>query len=374
MWGTALPAKTTPAERRRGWGAALTALVVVSLGLLSVREHLDKAHVALVLLLVVLGGSAAGGRAVGITLAVLGFLVFDVWFLPPYNTLVVAEPLDWLVLVSFLATGLVAAQLLARAQREAERANARAEEVERLSAEARHADALREADRMKDALLASVSHDLRTPLTTIRGLAHVIADDGDDRAQAIESEVVRLDHLVRDLLDLSRLDAGGMPVDIALNTADDAMGAALQAVGADLPGCTIRAAIDPSEPLLVGSFDLSHTVRILANLLDNARKYAPSSTVVDFTVRRERNQLAFAVADRGPGVPEAERTAIFRPFHRSSHVAPDTPGTGLGLAIAQRLAEAQRGTLSYRPREGGGSVFTLRLPAADLGTDHSGSL
>lgn len=341
-----MPATPTRSDRQRLWAIALAALIAASAVLRILRDHLDKAHVALVLLLVVLGGSAAGGRALGITLAVLGFLVFDVWFLPPYNTLIVAEPVDWLVLVSFLVTGLVAAQLLARAQREAERANARAEEVQRLAETARHAEALREADRLKDALLASVSHDLRTPLTTIRGLAHVIAEAGDDRAHAIESEVIRLDRLVSDLLDLSRLDAGGMPLDIALNTADEAMGAALQAVGADLPGREVRASIDPAEPLLVGTFDLSHTVRILANLLDNALKYTPATSAVDFTVRRDGDELEFTVADRGPGVPEGDRDKIFRPFHRAAVVAPDTRGTGLGLAIALRLAEAQRGALS----------------------------
>lgn len=354
------------AARWRVWLSALVALAVVTLSLVTVREQLDKAHVALVLLLVVLVGSAAGGRILGVTLATLGFLAFNLWFLPPYNTLVVDDPLDWLVLVSFLVTGLVAAQLLARAQREADLANARAEEVQRLAEAARHADALQEADRMKDALLASVSHDLRTPLTTIRGLAHAIADGGDERAHAIESEAIRLDRLVSDLLDLSRLDAGAMPLDLGLNTADDAMGAAMQAVGADLVGRNVRAAIDPAEPLLVGTFDLALTVRILANLLENALKYAPPASPVDFTVRREGEALEFAVADRGTGIQAADVERIYRPFQRGATVGADTRGTGLGLAIARRLAEAQSGSLSHRPRDGGGTVFLLRLPAADL--------
>jgi two-component system, OmpR family, sensor histidine kinase KdpD len=157
-----------------------------------------------------------------------------------------------------------------------------------------------------------------------------------------------------------------MPLDVGLNTADDAMGAAMQAVGADLVGRKIRASIDPSEPLLIGSFDLAHTVRILANLLENAIKYGPPSAPVDFAVRRDGSELVFTVADRGPGIASGDGERIYQPFHRGAHVGSETRGTGLGLAIARRLAEAQRGTLSHHTREGGGTVFLLRLPAADL--------
>jgi len=497
----------------RPWVLGLLGLSAAVLALHAVRASLDKAHVVLVLLLVVLLGSAAGGRILGLVLAVGGFLAFDFWFLPPYNTFVVADPLDWLVLLTFLATGIVAAQLLARAQREAARANTRAQEVDRLASlgsetlsvaradeallaitrvmantlevskchlfpvrspegtvsegippgaqsdelatwvavnggtawtlmdgttrteapsgspanvpavagalyvpmrvrdrtvgvlyladdagivldptrqryldalahyaalglerlrltgEAEHAEALREADRLKDALMATVSHDLRTPLTTIRGLAHDIASEGDERAYVIEDEVIRLNALVTDLLDLSRLNAGGIPLTIAYNTADELMGAALQMVGGAAAQREIRASIDPADPLLVGRFDLAHSVRIIGNMLDNAIKYSPIDQPIDFAVRREGAMLVFDVADRGRGVPESERERIFAPFHRAPLERPDVGGTGLGLAIAKGLADAQQGTLTCHPREGGGTVFTLRLPAADLSKD-----
>ncbi|HEY0930272.1 MAG TPA: DUF4118 domain-containing protein [Gemmatimonas sp.] len=357
-------------SRRTAWALSIVALLVATLALHLVRDALDKAHVALVLLLVVLGGSAAGGRLLGVVLALAGFVVFDVFFLPPFNTLVVADPLDWLVLVVFLATGVVAAQLLTRAQREADQARRRAEEIAALTAQAQtdaaHAAALREADQLKDALLATVSHDLRTPLTTIRGLAHDIVRDGDERALAIEEEVERLNRLVTDLLDLSRLKAGGVPLSLALNTADELMGATLQRVSGAATGREIRASLDPNEPLLVGTFDLTHSVRILGNLLENALKYAPVDAPIDFTVVREGPMLAFRVADRGPGIAPDERERIFTPFHRAASARPDVGSVGLGLAIARGLADAQGGSLGVTPRDGGGSVFTLHLPAADL--------
>jgi two-component system sensor histidine kinase KdpD len=236
----------------------------------------------------------------------------------------------------------------------------------RLTAAAEHAEALREADRLKNSLLASVSHDIRTPLTTIRAIAHEIATTGDERALVIAEEVDRLNRFVADLLDLSRLTAGGVPLSIALNAAEDVMGAALQRVSGMAAGREIRATLDASEPVLVGRFDFSHTLRILVNLLENALKYAPPDAPVEFTVRRDGHDLVFAVADRGPGVAAAEQTRVFEPFYRPPGTAPDVGGSGLGLAIAHGLAEAQGGTVAYAPRDGGGSVFTLRLPAADV--------
>ena len=137
------------------------ALAATTAALLPYRPILEKAHVALVLLLVVLGAAARGGRALGLTIGVASFLVFDVGFVPPYGRLAVANPLDWLVLVAFLVTSGVASQLLHRAQ---EASRAAGEERGRLYEERKRTEALRETDALKDAVLASVSHDLRTPL------------------------------------------------------------------------------------------------------------------------------------------------------------------------------------------------------------------
>ena len=499
------------------WFLGLAALCGV---MLAGRGTLDKAHFALLLLLVVLGGSAAGGRTLGVALAGTAFLAFNFLFLPPYHSFGVANPLDWLVLVVFLVTGLVAAQLLYRAQHEANAARQRAAEVDRLAAlgaetlgagraddalaavirvigttlgvsecdvylleggtgalrraaigqadgrlvevpgvvrrvagnrqaavewldgtvrmaanagtsavgplleqsaaaralvvplavrertvgvlrlakpdgivldpaqqrfldalayyaalgaervrlstEAERAEALREADRLKDSLLASVSHDIRTPLTTIRALAHDIAGDGDERAAVIEEEALRLNRFVADLLDLSRLSAGGVPLEIELNVAEDLLGAALQRVSGLANGRGIRASLDPAEPVLTGRFDFAQSLRILVNLLENALKYAPAGTPIELTARRDGADLAFAVADRGAGIQPGERTRIFEPFYRPLDARPDVGSAGLGLAISRGLAVAQGGSVTFEPRDGGGSVFTLRLPAADI--------
>lgn len=326
------------------WGAALVLNTVV---LLLVRERLDKAHFALAYLLVVLGGSASGGRTLGLALAVVSFFCFNFFLLPPYHTLFVADPLDWLVLFAFLVTGAVAAYLLERARTEADRAGA-----------------LREADQFKDTLLASVSHDLRTPLTTIKAMAHAIAQEGEERAAVIEAEADRLNAFVGDLLDLSRIQGGFLPVQVELTAAEDLLGVAIQRVSASFSGRELRTHLDGGASLLVGRFDFVHALRILVNLLENAHKYSPPEEPIDVYVDRNAAQMRFQIADRGSGIPAGESERIWEPFYRPAGAPLGTDGTGLGLAIARRLAEAQNGTLDYHPRAGGGSLFVFSVPAA----------
>ena len=330
--------------------SAFAVLALAAFVLLALRSHLHEAHVALVFLLVVLGASAWGGRLLGVTIAVAAFLLFDWFFLHPFNTLYVRNPLDWVVLAVFLITSLVAAQLLYRAR--AERAA-----VER-------AEALREADRLKDALLASLSHDLRTPLTTIKGLAHELQSLGDERTLIIEEQADRLNRMVTDLLDAARLDGGALPLDIQVNAVDDLLGAVVQHAAARPDRHRLKVSLIDPVTLLLGRFDFVHSLRILTNLVDNALKYAPIDTSVEVTGGAEGDSILFRVADRGPGIPPSERDRLFTPFFRPAGATVADGSTGLGLSIGRRLAEAQRGTLTFSERSGGGSVFELRLPAA----------
>lgn len=490
---------------------------MVTFALLVLGDRIDKAHVVLAFLLVVLLAAADGGLRVGLAIAALAFLAFNWFFLPPYGTFVIDDPLDWFVLVAFLLTCVVAANLFHRVQREAEAARQRTREVSSLATtgaeamrapraqsaldalaegvrrtlgvsscaifvaadppidsplslvsdlgpsgavavdEARtamerhtglivlpdgvhrftpfpstdesersdstimsrlvlpvwtgdqaigavvigndapfalnvaqwrlldallyyvtvgserlrlerateHVEALESADRLKNAVLASVSHDLRTPLTTISALAHDMSALGDERADIIAQEAARLNRFVRDLLDASRLTSGGMPVRPEVVPADELVSAALQQVEGAFNGREICVSLDPSNPLLLGRFDPVQTVRALVNLLENAHKYAPADTSIELSVREDGTHLAITVEDRGPGVPPHEVTRIFEALYRPEGARPDAGSAGLGLAIARGFAEAQGGSLTYHPRAGGGSVFTLRVPAAE---------
>lgn len=499
------------------WGAILT---VATVAMYFVRDDIHEGHVALAYLLIVLGGSVSGGRALGMTLACSGFLLIDYYFQPPYNLWNVSKPLDWVALISFLVVAAVATQLLGRAQEAASRARQRANEVAwlsrlgaealnagratealhsiaeivhrtlaatacaifvwdrgrlgaepiassgrsdakllaserelatwvgehgfaagvrgggqivrgaaavaddalgldaddalavvlplrvnartvgvlhvsaaqpitrgvarrrflaalayyaalgverlRLETEADHASALREADRMKDFVLASVSHDLRTPLTAIKALAHDAAGRGEPSGAVIEEQADRLGRMVGDLLDLSRMKAGPFPVRVELNTAEDLIGAVLRQLGQPLDGRLQTPRLNLDQPALLGRFDFVQSMRILVNLIENADRYAPPGTKIDLDACRHGEAICFSVSDRGPGVPPSEAQRIFHPFYQpAARAGARTGGAGLGLAIARGLAQAQEGDLRYEPRIGGGSVFTLSLPAMD---------
>ena len=346
-------------ERRAAieWAVWFALLAAVTVGLIAIRDRINEAHVALAYLLIVQGGSARRGRTIGIALALTAFLCFDVFFLPPFGTLTIQNPLNWLALLAFLATSLLSAELIYRAQAE-------------------RAAALEAAHQAKDAVLASVSHDLRTPLTTIKGIAHEIAEGGDDRATVIEEEADRLTALVAQLLDLSRLANGTAIVDAQPNEAEDLLGAAAQQVAGRLNGRELVIRVSPDDGLLFGRFDFSQTLRALVNLIENAAKFSPDGAAIDVTAAREGPWLVFSVADRGSGVPPSDRERIFEPFYRRLGAQPDVSGAGLGLSIARGIIQAQGGDVTLAERAGGGSVFSVRVPAiasrdlAGLGDDH----
>jgi K+-sensing histidine kinase KdpD len=350
------------------WALWLGILVVSTLIMRSARPNIEQAHAAFVYILIVLGVTAGGERWLGIFVAFLGLFAINYFFQPPFDTLTVNEPLDYLALVSFLSTALVANYLLARATAEAERARKHAEEIEALSAEVRHAEALREASRLKDILLASVSHDLRTPLTAIRALAQDIAADGSrahGHAEIIVSQADRLGKMVADVLDLSRLKAGAFTMNAEVNTAEDLLGATIRQFSGVPDAKRIETVIDYSQPALLGTFDFVQSLRVMTNLVDNALRCSRVAPVT-ITVAQSNGALSFQVADRGPGVPVSERERIFDSFYRPNGATADAGAAGLGLSIARQLAEAQGGSVNYAERRGGGSVFTFEIPSARL--------
>jgi two-component system sensor histidine kinase KdpD len=292
-----------------------------------------------------------------------GFLAINYFFQPPFDTLTVGEPSDLLALVSFLVTALVANTLLARARHEAARARKHAEEVQALSEEVRHAEALREASHLKDILMASVSHDLRTPLTAIRALAQDIAADDSGataRAEIIVGQADRLNKLVADVLDLSRLKGGAITMNAEVNTAEDLLGATVRQFSGVPDARRIETIIDYSQPALVGTFDFVQSLRVMTNLVDNALRCS-RDTPVTISVTQMNGSLSFQVADRGPGVSLAERERIFDAFV-SNGPAVDA-GAGLGLSIARQLAEAQGGSVATRSTGREASPSRSRFPA-----------
>ncbi len=234
----------------------------------------------------------------------------------------------------------------------------------RLEAEALEAEALRRSDALKTALLRAVSHDLRSPLTAILASAEALASpgltlgDGDrqELAEAIHGEATRLDRVVGQLLDLSRLEAGAVEPHRELWHADELVGQALIGLGADAE--RVRLEIGSETPPV--EVDAGQVERVLANLIDNALHYSPSGSGVVVRAEPGATELRLHVVDRGPGLPDKEREALFKPFERG---AAAQRGSGLGLAIARGFAEANGGRL-WAQNDPAGGHLVLSLPLA----------
>jgi two-component system, OmpR family, sensor histidine kinase KdpD len=236
-----------------------------------------------------------------------------------------------------------------------------------LQREALEAEALRRSDAVKTAVLRAVSHDLRSPLTAIRAAASGLVNpsltlDEHDRSELVETiglESARLDRLVGDLLDLSRLQAGAVEPRRALWAVEDLVGMAREEAPTD-----DRVAVELPESLPPVDVDAGQVRRVLANVLENALRVSPEGSTVRVTGEVDDREVILRVVDQGPGLDSAELERVFEPFQRGA-AAGAYRGTGLGLAIARGFAEANGGRL-WAERPTVGAVIALALP---VGTD-----
>ncbi|MBT2510803.1 sensor histidine kinase KdpD [Streptomyces sp. ISL-98] len=236
---------------------------------------------------------------------------------------------------------------------------------QRLVGEAEQARELAEGNRIRTALLAAVSHDLRTPLAGIKAAVSSLRSDDvewsdQDRAElleGIEEGADRLDHLVGNLLDMSRLQTGTITPLIREIDVDEVVPMALRGVPQD------SVVLDIPEDLPMVAVDPGLLERTVANIVENAVKYAPDGEPVVVSASSMADRVEVRVTDRGPGVPDEAKDRIFAPFQRYGD-APRGAGVGLGLAVARGFAEAIGGTLSAEDTPGGGMTMVLTLPAA----------
>jgi two-component system sensor histidine kinase KdpD len=238
---------------------------------------------------------------------------------------------------------------------------------ERLRRRALEAETLRRSDAVKTAVLRAVSHDLRSPLTAIRaavdglesGSIELTEGDRSMLLEAIDVETARLDRLVSNLIDLSRLEAGAATPAPELWTADGIVARALDALG---PGAE-RVSVELPEETLPLRVDASHVERALVNLLENALKFSGEAAAVEVVVAQDGSEVLISVVDHGPGLAPGEAERVFEPFQRGRGERAGG-GSGLGLSIAKGFAEVNGGRLWVESAPGAGARFVLAFPLA----------
>jgi K+-sensing histidine kinase KdpD len=316
--------------------ASVGAVALVSVGVFALEPAAPVVSLGVLYLFAVLPVAALWGLRYAIAVSIVSMLAFNWFFLPPTHTFQLRDSENWVALAVYLVTA-VSVSTLATRRRHLER-----------------------EDIAKTAVLRSVSHDLRSPITAILTASEVAAGDVTDaeREELLESirlQAGRLDRLVSNLLDLSRLEAGAAAPELEVWPVDGLVARALEAVGPG--GETVEVAL-PAQPPAV-RVDGAQLERVLVNLLENALKFSQS---VEVAVVETNGQVVVRVADAGPGISARERELIFEPFTRGASQN-GSRGAGLGLAIARGFLEVNGGRLWLEPDAGRGATFAFALPA-----------
>ncbi|HEX6765801.1 MAG TPA: DUF4118 domain-containing protein [Polyangiaceae bacterium] len=316
------------------------------------------ADVVMIYLLGVVLVATRVGFGASIVAALSSVAAFDFIFVPPYLTLRVADFRHAVTFVVMFVVAVVTSGLTQRVRRQAVERAVLAEETER----ARHEV---EAEKLRSSLLSSVSHDLRTPLAVITGAAGTLLEQPGvvpERARrellgTILEEAERLNRLIRNLLDMTRLESGVIRPKKEWLPLDELVGGVVNRMEKRLVGRDVRVEVEADLPLV--SCDAMLVEQALTNLLENALKYGADPLEVN--ARLADGAIVVEVLDRGPGIPEGELLRVFEKFHRASREG-NPGGVGLGLAICRAVAAVHGGRIEVRNREGGGAAFRLFLP------------
>ena len=387
-----MPAKALKA-RRVGYIVAVAGIAAVVGALRLFGESINPTTVALAMLLVVLFVAASWGARPAIVASVLGALGLNFFFIPPVGTLAIADPHNWIALIAFLITAVTAGQLSARVTRRAAEAEAGRREIERLYDELRsaferasHAEALRQSERLKSALLDAVTHDLRTPLTSIKASVTTLLDELKSKPadmppallneegrremlEVINEECDRLNRFIEGLVELARIEAGEFRLRLRWGTIEEMVEMALARAKRLTDQHRLEVKIENDLPVVL--VDARAVSEVIYTLVDNAAKYSPAGTRIRITASRAEGEMIKAsVEDSGRGIPIELRERVFDKFFRAirdGDLSTNRPsGTGMGLAIARGIVEAHSGRIWI---EGGageiGTRVVFTLPIGD---------
>ena len=380
----------------QAWTAYLVAVLSVAALTIVLKltgEHVNSTTVALVFLLDVLCIATWRGSFPALVTSIIGVLCLNYFFLPPFGTFNIASADNWVALAVFLITALTAGQLSARAKKRAEEAEAGKSQIEKLYAQLRDAferasqtEALRQSEKLKSALLDAVTHDLRTPLTSIKASITTLLDDqrgGADGEQefaidsdsklemmeVIDQETDRLNRFISGLIDLARIEAGQLQLRRQWGAVDEIISNALSRAQSITARHRIELGIENELPVV--RVDERAVSEVVYTLIDNAAKYSPAGSRIKINSKRSQlDQIRMEVENEGDTVPAAFRQRVFDKFFRATRdgdISTHQPsGTGMGLAIAKGIVEAHGGRIWIETGSGGvGTRVVFTLPIGD---------
>ncbi|HZI46653.1 MAG TPA: DUF4118 domain-containing protein [Pyrinomonadaceae bacterium] len=376
-------------RRVRDFIFAVTGISATTFVLLPIRNDVNATTIGFAYLLLIVFVAILWGSAPALLASVLAVACFNFFFLLPYHTFTIADPQNWVALTALFITSIAVGQLSARAKRRAEEAEEAKREVERLYYELQdsferssQAKALKQSERLKSALLDAVTHDFRTPLTSIKASATAMLadiqtsernnaplqlgnDDRQEMLQVIDEEVDRLDRFVEGLTKLARIDTGDVRLTLEPASVEEIVTTALKLAEPRTRTHRMEVWIDDLPLVTVDEHAISESIY---TLIDNAAKYSPpESTITVRAAQKDETSIVISVEDRGPGIRTELRERVFEKFFRAMRDGDVTDrriaGSGMGLAIARGIVGAHGGHIWVEDAEGGaGAKFVIELP------------
>lgn len=322
---------------------------------------MNQTTAALALLLAVLVVAALSSRRVAVVVSLLAFVSFNYFFLSPVGTLRIANRDDLVALLALLAVALIGSHL-------SQQARLRAQEAMAAAAQRNEAEMARHSAEVKSALIASLSHGVKSPLTALTvavenlASAEVSGDDRIEQLQIVRSELRRLSHLFANVVDMAGVDSEAIAVEREWVLTSELIDAARQRAADSLGARSVD--VDDATGQHLVQLDPRMTSAALAHVLENAAVYASPPAPIVLAARLSAGRLIIDVRDRGPGLDAADLERLFDRGYRGGLAKDGQFAGGMGLAIARGLLSLQGGRISAANHAGGGAVFTLDIPVA----------
>lgn len=353
------------------YGLSMLAVGVVTAVLFAFGTHVNLTTIALAFLLVVLASATFFGRNPALVASFGAMLSFNFLFVPPLLTWHISDPQNLVAWAAFTITAIIAGELSSYARRRAREAERLYTELQTAFESATEAEALRQSEKLKSALLDAVTHDLRTPLTSIKAsVTTLLESEGGHRTielnsegrgeflNIINEETDRLNSFIEGMVQLARVEASSGSRERSPANVEEIVGTGLERAESVVAEHHLVLNIERELPLIKA--DARAVAEALYNLVENAAKYSPAGSTITITAERDGDAVRLIVEDEGQGIPIDMREKVFEKFVRID--GEQTDGLGLGLAIVRGIVEAQNGTIEIGESSGGGTKVTMALP------------